>query len=77
MLFYYPAKGTFTKLKKETAEEIELNEDQIKPKQTEQTDQTTPASQKGQADGNNALRDAYKFCLKLIFLCKSEKYIFF
>lgn len=67
MLFYYPAKGTFTKLKKELAEEIEVNEDQIKPKQTEQIDQMPPASQKGQADGNNALRDAYEFCLKLIF----------
>lgn len=77
MLFYYPAKGTFTKLKKETAEEIELNEDQSKPKKTELIDQTPPVSQKGQADGNNALRDAYTFCLKLIFLCKSEKYIFF
>lgn len=63
-------------MKKETAEEIEINEDQIKPKQTEKIDQMAPASQKGQADGNIALRDAYKFCFTLIFFYVKVKSIF-
>lgn len=74
MLSYYTAKGTLTKLKKETQAEIEVNEDQLRAKKIDETDQT-PVSQQGQADGKNQFLSFFSFLSRVYFrfYVKSEK----